>query len=436
VMRADASWVQLLTLHGIAPSATVVEQAIFEHAPVVSLMPLLAAVGVQAGSERTTSEGTAAALESLSIQTWQRIAERGDEDAGAATSAVMFVTHQPPPQSIISKAFEHSREPMVIEVLARAFSDKSPAIQIGAKSIKALVTLPDNVWLQLVDRSMQSSRSSSPEHAVCASPSQAEALLNVALRFCRRPAGSLATKIWEHAVKQRSPSTVRTLRGHGVAPSRSPRADGAQDEECTNLEATRVYADKLKDGTPVVAKVLMNRERALLAAQLDKVSKTDGSEAAITASLIDCETEVVTGVPQTDKQRSGKSEAADALLLEVTKPPGFDASGATRQNQEELLHEVVQCQEVRTHLDWTSQMDRDAIIELDPAALTPRSRRRSAQVIAARMLGRAALREQGQPARSARLPPPKPLPDLKVLEAQDEKVVLFKRKDDHVGGDV
>ena len=56
VLGGDAAWVQLLTLHGVAPSPVVVERAVASNAPASTLVPLLAGAHSQGAVVTALSE--------------------------------------------------------------------------------------------------------------------------------------------------------------------------------------------------------------------------------------------------------------------------------------------------------------------------------------------------------------------------------------------
>lgn len=458
VMRNDVRRIQLLCRFGLHPSHAVAEAAVCEHAPLDSLSMLLSTTSSSAPQScagtpttpkklprfgRATSGGSATPLQ-LSRETWRRVAAREGSDVCAATLAVMGSVLEEPPCEVVVEAFEKRLNPVVTELLAGAIQNR--------------VVLPRRLWLDLISAtapveagaSALADAGEADGIAGGARPTRADALLLAAFRTCAAPTDSIdAAELWECAVDCRSASTARLLREHGIAPAATPRepppvhpALGRPAPEGCEAVVKELYSF-LEDGTAVVvhvprqldeldAAMLLEVDDAAAAAlapgDVPKLCYSEGTDTVGDGTVGDEAEEIVQPPPATLADvaaAAGKREwrTAGDLLAEVVRGGSrISHCKVVAQGQEELLHELVQCREVRDHLDRTVQADRDLALEPapEPDALTDVARldrARSLRGVATRLLGRAALRAQGLRPRAPRMPPAQPLPELHDLEA-------------------
>jgi len=265
----------------------------------------------------------------------------------------------------------------VVESLALAANPGGPPRAFD----ESKVALPRELWLKLVrnisPRAVaRSDHDREADDGTLASPTQEHSakVLAVALRTCARPSDAIIAELWQEAVASRAVEAVRLLRAKGFAPPATPR-----DETLARSSSWKALF-----GTPPQIKAA------------PVANRTEG------------------------EGRTGRQlfeEVAQAATRTARARAASPADGEVNGGEEALLNELVQCNDVRAHLDETVQVDRDCSLAPPPGpeGLSPRSRQRRSTVLqglAGRLVGRAALRSQGVAPRAPAMPAVQPLPPL------------------------
>jgi len=226
------------------------------------------------------------------------------------------------------------------------------------------VELSRDLWFHLV----RSAAGSEAGASRVASAERAERLLRVALRCCRPPSSDLAGELWSVVIESRSVRAARVFRDCSLP---------------IGPEASEVFLGDWAGLSEANSDQLVAAHRPAQPGCCGRESQQQTLDLSFSLET------ATTAVPVA---------TVDKLLYEAS----------TANDRGDLIAEIAAVKEVREHLDVTVQLDCQEHLQ-PPKAMTPRSRAERTYGLAARLLGRAALREQGVPITQVTLQPPKPV---------------------------